>query len=745
MDLVRHCLAQRRHRGYQDSSRRKLFTSLRGQVLPAMRRVCEELAIVVAKSANTASSRTFKVARAGARILKKIDLHIHTVSTMSDRSFTFSLDTFKRYVKEMRLNAVAVTNHDVFDAAQFKAIEEALDAVVFPGIEINVEKGHVLIIAAASDASELEDFAAKARLVSRRIAKPGDSMSVEELIHIYGDLSRYLVIPHYEKGPPITAAALEKLKPDVSAGEVDSAKKFVRVMKDSGKLTPVLFSDSRMSDELSAFPTRQTFVDCGALTIGALKICLRDKAKVALSESDGNKLWQVFEDGQKLSTGLNVLLGPRSTGKTHTLDAINGSVKSVKYIRQFSLVQQDEAAHERAFKTDIERKRSVFVDDYLSGLKRVLDDVMNIDLVTHDRKAEKYVETLLKAAEEADRRDAFSKATLFDEEEFPVGNTRTLSALIKSVRQVIENEEFRAVVQKHVSLAALKALACELIELLRAKTLESDKQKAVNGLIEEIKQGLQVRSAAIQVKDVDLYELSMDAKRVERFAEIVGLLKREAVIFEETIQGFRIEARRQPYAGAGEIKEVSGTRTAFGEAFKKYGDPYAYLRELLANDDLSRSELYKLFVNVTYRILNKDGFEVSGGERSEFRLLQEIADAQSYDILLIDEPESSFDNLFLNSDVNQILKGISETMPVVVVTHNSTVGASVGADYLLYTKKEYENGKTVYRIYSGYPTDKNLLSADGRAISSHEILMDSLEAGTSAYEGRRQGYEAIKH
>jgi len=135
---------------------------------------------------------------------------------------------------------------------------------------------------------------------------------------------------------------------------------------------------------------------------------------------------------------------------------------------------------------------------------------------------------------------------------------------------------------------------------------------------------------------------------------------------------------------------------------------------------------------------------VSGGERSEFRLLQEISDAQSYDVLLIDEPESSFDNLFLKSDVNQIIKGISETMPVVVVTHNSTVGASVGADYLLHTRKETENGKPVYRIYSGHPTDKSLCSVDGKTINSHDVLMNSLEAGAVAYEERRQGYEAVK-
>ncbi|MCK5410122.1 MAG: phosphotransferase, partial [Candidatus Heimdallarchaeota archaeon] len=169
-----------------------------------------------------------------------------------------------------------------------------------------------------------------------------------------------------------------------------------------------------------------------------------------------------------------------------------------------------------------------------------------------------------------------------------------------------------------------------------------------------------------------------------------------------------------------------------------------YLQALMSDDNLVRSQLYRLFAKIEYKILNRDGFEVSGGERSEFRLLQEIKDAQNFDILLIDEPESSFDNMFLKSDVNQILREISESMPVVVVTHNSTVGASVSADYLLYANKEVESGKTIYRIYSGHPTDKILKSIDGRSIKNHKIMLNSLEAGLEAYESRRQAYEAIE-
>lgn len=36
---------------------------------------------------------------------------------------------------------------------------------------------------------------------------------------------------------------------------------------------------------------------------------------------------------------------------------------------------------------------------------------------------------------------------------------------------------------------------------------------------------------------------------------------------------------------------------------------------------------------------------ISGGESAEFNLLQTIEDARNYDMLLIDEPESSFDNI----------------------------------------------------------------------------------------------------
>ncbi|QDT66900.1 phosphotransferase [Calycomorphotria hydatis] len=673
--------------------------------------------------------------------MKKIDFHIHTVPSIKDSHFTFSLTKLKTYVETTGLDAISITNHDLFDVNQFLEISRTLDIPVFPGIEISLAETHVLLIC---DPSDLGDFNARCNLVSQKIANPEDSINIDEFFEIFEAPQDYIVIPHYSKKPAIGPDTLARIVDFISAAEVNSAKKFIRLSKSDEKLTPVLFSDVRIQETMASFPTRHTYVDCGEVTFASIKGSLRDKRKVALSKADGNRLFAVFDDGQTLSTGLNVLLGERSSGKTHTLDRIAGALEETKYIRQFSLLQSEDHLRDREFNDDVQRKRSVSVERYLSGFKSIVEDVADIDLAANERDVSEFISTLLRSAEEADRKDEYSRAKLFNEDEYPIQQARTLRELIASIRQVIENIEFRDVIERHVSRSALQRLAIELIELFREKTLESAKKEWVNSAVRDIKVNLKMRSSDTQISNVDLYQAALDIKKVERFKSIVNSLRRDAVVSEEQIQGFRVVVRKGPYTGAGELKAVSRSQSAFKEAFNVYDDPYRFLHAIQEVKTLHRTEIYKYFSKITYTILNGDGYEVSGGERSEFRLLQEIADAQNYDILLIDEPESSFDNLFLESSVNEMIREISECMPVVVVTHNSTVGASISADYVIVAQKEKSEGGIEYRLYSGHPSNSILSSRDGREIANYDAMMNSLEAGHEVYTERKKVYEAIR-
>jgi len=130
---------------------------------------------------------------------------------------------------------------------------------------------------------------------------------------------------------------------------------------------------------------------------------------------------------------------------------------------------------------------------------------------------------------------------------------------------------------------------------------------------------------------------------------------------------------------------------------------------------------------------------------AEFNLLRALQDAKQYEMLLVDEPESSFDNLFLKDNVNAVIKEISTELPVVVVTHNNTVGMLMNPDYVLYTQRIITDGLDEYKIFSGSPGDKIFKTAKGdEEIASHSILLDTLEAGEEAYGARKLLYDNYK-
>jgi len=673
--------------------------------------------------------------------MKKIDFHIHTVSTKSDKDFIFSLETLKKYIGEREIDGIAITNHNCFDLVQFETVKKAVSATIFPGIEVDLAGGHILVIA---DGSELSDFDARCRRLEAAIPSKNHSIAISDFRKIFPDLSKYLLIPHYGKNPHISDEILEELRPFVTAGEVTSPKKFIYCVKDTDSLVPVYFSDLRVCEALIRFPTRQTYIDADKVDFAAIRTCFRDKNKVFLSREDGNKFFDALDNGLRLSTGLNVILGGRSTGKSFTLDQINEAFEGVKYIKQFSLLQRDETEDRKQFHEMLTKRESIFTQQYLREFKEVVDDMVSVDLEKDERLLEKYISSLLKNAREHDKKDSYSSSKLFDEDQFIEIGSGNLKALIDATILLIENIEYRETIERRIPMKSLKGLAIELMKRYLDVTVVHLKKIFLNHLLKTIRKALRVRTAATPIEDVDLYRIAMARKKVEKFHTVVEAAKCECEILRKDVQGFQLIAKRKGFGGAGELRKLSKRMMSFSDAFSLYGDSYAYLKGLRQIEDLEESEYFKFFIKIEHGILNKHGFNVSGGERSEFQLLYQIDDAQQSDMLLIDEPESSFDNIFLLKNVNELIKQISKSIPVVLVTHNNTVGASIKPNYVVFTQK-IKNGEIVkYELYTGYPSSEFLTGLDGKKIRNLDVLMNCLEAGQSAYDERGGSYEILK-
>ncbi|CAG19727.1 PHP domain-containing protein [Photobacterium profundum] len=264
--------------------------------------------------------------------MKKIDLHIHTVHTRSDSKFEYSLETLKKYVEAAQLDCIAITNHNEFNLSQFREISRELDITVLPGIEIDLERGHILLI---SDPSDLEDFSARCQKLTSLITYPHPNVALTSFKEIFTDLDQYILIPHYDKSPKILKFVLDDLKRYITAGEVQAPKKFIQVYNQEDSLVPVIFSDTRMATGIDSFPSRQTFLNITDCDFRSVRLGLTKKEYVSLTREEGNKFIEIMDSGIKISTGLNVILGKRSSGKSHTLNLINSSSDEddVKYIR----------------------------------------------------------------------------------------------------------------------------------------------------------------------------------------------------------------------------------------------------------------------------------------------------------------------------------------------------------------------------------------------------------------------------
>ena len=108
---------------------------------------------------------------------------------------------------------------------------------------------------------------------------------------------------------------------------------------------------------------------------------------------------------------------------------------------------------------------------------------LEADINEDAQTASGYLESLTKQAKETEKYDVYSKSKLFSETAFQVSNQKGLADLISSVQNLIENVEFRPVIEKHVSINSLKKLIVGLMVEYSKREQERRKRTWLNELL----------------------------------------------------------------------------------------------------------------------------------------------------------------------------------------------------------------------------------------------------------------------
>lgn len=680
--------------------------------------------------------------------LKKIDLHIHTISTVSDsKEFLFSMEKLKEYVSTRNLDAIAITNHNIFDIDQFDQIQQELTIPVFPGVEVDLENGHILVIS-DNCLFNIQDFSEKCKKLGSYIKDQNSTLTLDEFYRVFPrkELKKYLLIPHYMKSPEISDSVIKDLSQHskITTGETSSVRKFVELLNKEDDLIPVFFSDQRISEDLVNHSMQQTYINVSEINFAALKYTLSDKSKVALSLKEGKDLFNLTEK-VVASTGLNVLIGERSSGKTHLLNEIAQSTSNTKYIRQFELVERSDDESKENFNRQLLRDESLFAENFLKEFKDILTLVLPIDPKQSESNVNKYLRSLIKNAESTEKKDSFAKAKLFSEIPYKPKSLDTLDELIKSIQILIDNQEYSSIIFEELPQESLIKLLNRLVDEYRKIYLSNFIKEKSNSLIADIQGDLQLKTRIQRVSDIDFSDIAKETLMINEFNTITKELQKDKILDETEIYDFTIRKSKRPFKGAQEVLNIIKKHTSFIEVFKFYDHPFDYLQALKNKDVLEHADFVKYFVKIQIEILNKDLNPVSGGQRAEYNFLRKIEDSLKYDLLLIDEPESSFDNMFLNNKINTVLQEISKHIPVFVSTHNNTIGASIKPDFILHTQRTLVLDEPVFNIYYGYPTDKKLYASNGLSVNNLSVQLNCLEAGEQTYKTRRDTYEILEN
>lgn len=667
--------------------------------------------------------------------MKKIDLHIHTVSSGSEPAFIFSIEKLKSYINNLKLDCIAITNHNIFDFENYRVIQKSIDIVVLPGVEVDIEDSHILVI--ASD-DIIDDFKNEC-LALCNIMAGRKSVSFEEFIQIFSNYRKYLIIPHYKKYPSISSALLSKFGDNIFVGEVSSAKKWFSTIKKENELIPVIFSDSRIADTLETYPTNLTYINCDSITLGSLKIALRNRKNLAITESQTENEFVFLPDGTVGSTGLNVIVGKRSSGKTYILKTIKSAynTQDVKYIEQFSIVK---LAEENEFSKLITSYSSKFLDRYLKELKDTIEKVIEIDYLADMKKLDDYLISLKDYAEKSSNQDIYSKCKLFNSQLFERKDMSEINSLISSVSTLLSSKSYKKIIEEHVSISSLKSLLINLIEIGKTEELENEIIDFSNKAIKQIKTILAQSSALTPVDDINFVSIAEDFCSIDEFNVKCNRSKSQKIVLHDDMYRFTLTATRKPFLNITSVKSRIGyQKLTMQEAFACYGVPYNYIKEL-SKLGLSSDVISNAIFDIEFKTLNKNGNSISGGERAEYVLFSELYDASKFEIVLIDEPESSFDNLFLRDNIRQLIKNLAQKTTVFLVTHNHTLGILLDPDKIIYT--EESNGD--YSVYTGSLTSSAFKSTSGKEIGSYKTLMDTMEAGISSYKERGDIYENLR-
>ncbi|WP_419154368.1 hypothetical protein [Weissella viridescens] len=683
-------------------------------------------------------------------MVKKIDFHLHTVPSSADASikderFDYSSEWLREYVSVTNLDAIAITNHNLFDKHNYEEIEnEFKDICVFPGMEISLETGHVNLIYSNEPkyVEELDKASVYLESMDRK-----KSITVEEFIDIFPNYREAILV--FETGKSNSLQKPEQLIEGVSVAGVQNSLRFQKMWNQSGNIVPVLFSDGhatkngkdRGRSDIKKLSEKNTYIQCENSDFNSIKKALRKKDNVNIFRDELHDSFEI--DGKRVSTGLNLIVGRRGTGKTVFIDKIQEHHPNSTYrISQFESTNQDEF-----LENEQKNRKRLAIEAWKSKFDTQISAIENLINEPKASIPNNYMDELKQYAEDVVKYRSRS-LELFNEQDFDLINLSWVEENLVQIKKLIHSDQLWDYVDNsYMYKETLISLYNNVRIKYKKQFIDNEEKRRANNLIGRVKSIISSHTGQRILP-------SCDFSKVVRQAELTSKVNEWVDSFEETtldtqdLMGYQIKTEMKPFKSANEIQQQLHTKTKVSDALVDYSrkDYFEYLLKLknrgTADTSLLDNGIIECLFRIDTKLLNDDGGIASGGQSVALALTLSLDKASREDIILVDEPEASLDNSFIKERLIPKLQELSKTHTVFVITHNSTLGALLDPDYLIVAKKDSHGN---HSILTGDYSSKNLSDSTGAEFKSYDDFIDAMEAGVETFNQKGRNYNDLRN
>lgn len=711
----------------------------------------------------------------------KIDIHVHTKKVKSGDAPTRNIerDRFVEIINDTEVSILAITNHNHFDAKQFENFRDGVEnsCQIWPGIELDIfeneKRSHLIVICNPKNYKQFDQ--AVNDILSEK--NPDNfTISLQETVEKFDKLDCIYVAHYFLKKPNLGDEEIEILIDLVSnpkrilkeATNSISAGIYISHGHNSIYGSDVHNWDNYIEDSndlpelrlpVESFEQFCLLLEKDEATINTI-LDKKSKESIELFPFKSDPSEKIVLD---IYSDINILFGSKGTGKTDILESLSKHYNSKGH--KTSVYKSNDNHLNAVF--DI-KGNSFNCDTRDFGIDGCIDEIKFLKEVTEEKVTTLNKYSLHFSFQETNKISQKLKIKNITQED-EAQSERILSEISEILDSFKTFDEFISVnseIAKYVDVELISELGKLLEKILvqlkngtEQNFIENRSIKLLNGIIHCFNNEIAKKTnQPPKPNKTGFLEYSRNRIKIEQTSKKITRIINQSINPIEEYAGslgdkgeLICKTNLVFHNGSFSNGDYTPVKNVFKTPQKDFANAVLSISKHIYSNDLflkitelneiehigSINSLSDLLLKYKHFTLNGIIYNPSNGESSMILLHKELADEK--DIYIIDEPEKSLGNDYINDVIVPLIKEKALlARKVIIATHDANIAVRTLPYNSIYRLNDKGKGYTL----TGNPFSNSLTCIYGSrpSLNWKEISMKTLEGGKDAFGERGKIY-----